>query len=483
MNADQYKEIGNTKYKAGQYREAVALYTKAIELDGGKTPSYFTNRAAAYFMLNNMESAIEDCKAATSLDPNLMKAYQRAAKCCLQLGDLQECRKQNFEVLRLDPKEQVALEDLKTVDRVEKEIKIARELLQKSEWHKALAHVEIALKFASLSDAVKLLKARALLGLNKPQEVITLTSDIIRNDANSAEALYLRGLALYQTNNVPAALKMLQSALRSDPDNMDFRTAYKRAQTFEAKKKEGNDAFSAGNYEEAINIYSECLQLEPNTSSLSSTLYCNRAAAYLKLGKHQEAIDDCTKTIEIDPNYEKAYLRRAAASMKMEKWDDAIRDYEKASQMNEDGEADHLLREAKLEKKKSLRKDYYKILDIPKDADEYQIKKAYKKGALKWHPDKNNETPEAHEKADQMFKDIGEAYTVLSDPTKKRRYDSGDDLEDMESGHGMSSADFSSMFSHVFSGGGGMGGGFGGGFGGMPGGMPRGRRGGGGFPF
>jgi len=243
MNADQYKEIGNTKYKGGQYREAVALYTKAIEIDGGKTPAYFTNRAAAYFMLNNMESAIEDCKAATNLDPNLMKAYQRAAKCSLQLGDLQECRKQNFEVLRLDPKEPTALEDLKTVDRVEKEIKTAKDLLQKSEWHKALAHVEIALKFANLSDALKLLKARALLGLNKPQEVITLTSDVIRNDSNSAEALYLRGLALYQTNNVPAAIKMLQSALRSDPDNMDFRTAYKRARLSKRRRRKVTTPF------------------------------------------------------------------------------------------------------------------------------------------------------------------------------------------------------------------------------------------------
>lgn len=55
-------------------------------------------------------------------------------------------------------------------------------------------------------------------------------------------------------------------------------------------------------------------------------------------------------------------------------------------------------------------KDYYKILGIPRDADEDQIKKAYRKMALKYHPDKNSD-PSAEEK----FKEIAEAYEVLSD--------------------------------------------------------------------
>jgi len=73
-------------------------------------------------------------------------------------------------------------------------------------------------------------------------------------------------------------------------------------------------------------------------------------------------------------------------------------------------------------------------LSIPQNAGENEIKKAYKKLALKWHPDKNCETEETRLNAEQTFKDISEAYSVLSDPKKKERYDSGADLEEIGSG-------------------------------------------------
>lgn len=72
---------------------------------------------------------------------------------------------------------------------------------------------------------------------------------------------------------------------------------------------------------------------------------------------------------------------------------------------------------AKLELKKSKRKDYYKLLEVSKTATPEEVKKSYKKSALKWHPDKHSQDSEADKvAADKMFKDIGEAYSILSDP-------------------------------------------------------------------
>jgi curved DNA-binding protein CbpA len=65
-----------------------------------------------------------------------------------------------------------------------------------------------------------------------------------------------------------------------------------------------------------------------------------------------------------------------------------------------------------------MKKDYYKILGVPKTATDDEIKKAYRKLALQNHPDKNK-NPGAEEK----FKEIAEAWTVLSDKEKRKTYD------------------------------------------------------------
>lgn len=63
--------------------------------------------------------------------------------------------------------------------------------------------------------------------------------------------------------------------------------------------------------------------------------------------------------------------------------------------------------------------DYYKVLGVEKSADASEIKKAYRKLALKYHPDRNKDNKEAEDK----FKQISEAYAVLSDKDKRQQYD------------------------------------------------------------
>jgi curved DNA-binding protein CbpA len=65
-------------------------------------------------------------------------------------------------------------------------------------------------------------------------------------------------------------------------------------------------------------------------------------------------------------------------------------------------------------------RDYYAVLGVDRNANDDQLKKAYRKMAVKWHPDKNQDNTE---KAEAMFKEVGEAYDVLSDSNKKAIYD------------------------------------------------------------
>ncbi|REE24755.1 molecular chaperone DnaJ [Winogradskyella pacifica] len=110
-----------------------------------------------------------------------------------------------------------------------------------------------------------------------------------------------------------------------------------------------------------------------------------------------------------------------------------------------------------------MKEDYYDILGISKGATEAEVKKAYRKMALKYHPDKNPDDTEAEEK----FKKAAEAYEVLSNADKKARYDQfGHQAFDGSGGGGfggggMNMDDIFSQFGDIFGGGGfGGGGGF-----------------------
>ena len=105
------------------------------------------------------------------------------------------------------------------------------------------------------------------------------------------------------------------------------------------------------------------------------------------------------------------------------------------------------------------KRDYYEVLGVSKTATEDEIKKAYKKLAIKYHPDRNPDDKEAEEK----FKEAAEAYDVLHDPQKRARYDqfghegmSGSGGFGGFNGQGMSMDDIFSMFGDVFGGRGGF---------------------------
>lgn len=281
--------------------------------------------------------------------------------------------------------------------------------------------------------------------------------------------------------------------MQLDPDCVKIMKAFKNVKKAEGVKTEASGFFKVGKMADAIEKFTECLTFFPTNATYNSTIYLNRAIAHSKMDKYELALEDLNEAIKLKENYAKALVKRSEIHLKLEQYQEAVYDLETAKKYDPTGfNVQSKLREAKSELKKSLRKDYYKILGVPKDAADGDIKKAYRKLALKWHPDKNAGDEKQKTEAEKMFKDIGEAYAVLSDATKRERYDQGVDIEDLENGGmgggfggmggGMDPNDIFSMF--MGGGMGGMGGGMGGGHGGgMPGGfsfggMPGGGRGG-----
>lgn len=171
-----------------------------------------------------------------------------------------------------------------------------------------------------------------------------------------------------------------------------------------------------------------------------------------------EALNDLNKSLVWNDKYTKGFLRRANLYITLADYEKGRYDFQKVLELEPSNyEAKKGLEDAKKKEKEAKKKDYYKVLEVDKGASESQIRKAYKLLALKWHPDKNTQNEAQREMAEKKFKEINEAYEVLSDPKKKQMFDNGIDPNDQESGGFSSGGGNPHDIFNMFFGGGGHG--------------------------
>jgi len=101
----------------------------------------------------------------------------------------------------------------------------------------------------------------------------------------------------------------------------------------EKLKNEGNDLMKDGKFNEAIQKYTQAIQLHK-----SPIFYCNRAAAYSKVERHQDSVNDCQTSLQLDPTYSKAYGRMGLAYSCMNKYAEARDAYRKALELDPSNE-------------------------------------------------------------------------------------------------------------------------------------------------
>lgn len=452
--AEAYKAAGNRFFKEKDYKNAIIQYTKAIELIPSSA-TYLGNRAAAYMSNGNYEAALDDCLRATDIDPQNPKILLRLARIYTSLGQPEEAI---LTFGRIQPPP--SAKDAAPAKEMLHHINAAQDALAKGPSGSMVLHAldqaERQLGYGAPKPRKwQLMRGEAYLKMgtaNALGEAQNISMSLLRHNSQDPEALVLRGRALYCQGENDKAVSHFRKAISCDPDMRDAVKWLRIVQKLERMKEEGNKEYKAGRWQSAIERYTAALEIDPTNKGTNSKILQNRALCRTKTKEYDSAILDCEQAIKLDPTYTKARKTKANALGAAERWEDAVKEWKSIQELEpEDRNIAKEVRKAELELKKSQRKDYYKILGIEKNADDQQIKKAYRKLAIVHHPDKNPNDEQAAER----FKDVGEAYETLSDPQKRARYDNGDDLMDM-----------SDMF-----GGGGGGGGMGGGMHGMPGGI------------
>ncbi|XP_020722908.2 dnaJ homolog subfamily C member 7 isoform X1 [Bombus affinis] len=421
-------------YSGKQYKEALKEYSELIELYPN-TPLLYANRAACYMMLDKYPPALKDAKKCIELDPKVYKAYVRIIKCCLILGDIVQAETTLSKLLEIDPENKGITTEKKDLEYVKKFLKDADAAYNAKDYRKVVYCMDRCCDVSNRCTRFKLTKAECLVFLGRYQEAQEIANDILHLDKQNADAIYVRAMCLYFQDNIDRAFAHFQQVLRLAPDHAKALEIYKRAKNLKKKKEEGNAAYEMEQYLKAYQLYTEALTIDPQNIVTNAKLHFNKAMVAAKLNRLNESVTECTEALKLDEKYLKALLRRAASYMELKEYEKAVRDLEKAYKMDKSSDNKRLLMEAKLALKKSKRKDYYKILGIDKNASTDDIKKAYRKRAMVHHPDRHPNATEGEKKEqEKKFKEVGEAYGILSDPKKRSRYDSGHDIDDAEGG-------------------------------------------------
>ena len=398
-------------------------------------------------MLLQYKEALNDCDKAISIDKTNSKAYFRCATALKGLGKLDAAINILNEGLLYDNSDN-AKSERDILIKAKESIPIIKQNINGSSQQQLFTSLNeidnVIRSIGSNFRDINILKAEILLKLKKLEEAYNLTNNMMRNTNGSSdfELLSLRSNILYAMGDMENALKHLQQAVRLDPDNTTIRTFYRKIKEFEEKREGGNNAFKEKEYEQAIELWTVCIDMDP-TNKAAAKLYCNRATANSKIKKNELAVDDATKAINLDPFYSKAYMRRADSNYSLggeDKLKKSIEDYKKVLELQAESEDQKEIKkkiqQAEVALKRAGRKDLYSVLGVSQGADDDELRKAYRKMALKYHPDKQTgKSEEEKTAAENLFKSVNEAYEVLSDKEKRERYDSGIDVQDLENPH------------------------------------------------
>lgn len=300
--AEDAKNTGNAEYKAQNYHAALKYYSDAISVCP-ENPSYLSNRSACHMMLANYKEALNDAKKSILLDSKFekgiylhihlfsptipiftfLKGYLRAAKCCLVLGDVVQTEQTIKKFLELDASNTALKAEIQSLKQLRMYEERANQCYEKQDYRTCLFHIDSALKVAHACLRLKLVKAEVLAFLGRMEEANDIAIGIMKIDSTNCDAIYVRGLTLYYSDNLEKGIMHFERTLMLDPDHKRAKLMRIKSRSLKERKEQGNECFKTGKYREALSIYSEALNIDPLNKEINSKLYYNRALVNTKV--------------------------------------------------------------------------------------------------------------------------------------------------------------------------------------------------------
>ncbi|KAJ3331765.1 DnaJ sub C member 3 [Blyttiomyces sp. JEL0837] len=424
---------------AAKFNEALNCYDAALE----KEPSdYLTlfRRATTYLTVGRTESALRDLSSVLELKPKFHQALLQRGKLLLK-----DCRVDG------------ALDDLRSylaiqANDVEAQETLSEILLAKED----LVSLEIQLKANDHSQALEILnRLISACPLHTNLRMHRAEIHLQQGDIEMAVADFSRMMKIQPDNTsllkrlaelhlslgeISETVHSLKECLKQDPDHKGCKKLFREVKKLDKSLKSLDALVEGGQWPSVIKALEGdnglIKQVEViGSKKLREKTYSTACKASTEMKDAAKGIKWCSKALELDEGNVDALCNRAENRIANEEYDEALRDYEKAHNLDQNNRRVHEgYHRAQRLQKMAARKDYYKILGVPRTASNKAIKKAYRKLAQEWHPDKYRGDLDKEAVLKKMS-EINEAYETLTDEEKRAKFDNGEDPNDPHQGH------------------------------------------------
>ncbi|KAL8909059.1 MAG: hypothetical protein Q9207_000393 [Kuettlingeria erythrocarpa] len=495
--------LAKTHLAKGNANDALTYFDVAISRDPRNYLTIF-QRGATYLSLGKNAQASQDFDKVLSIRPDFEGALVQRAKIRSKNADWLAARK-DYEAAGKTGSAEIA-----QLEEAEGAAILAAHAEKGRNWDDCITNAGTAIAVAGTALSLRQLRARCRFERGDVLEGTSDLAHVLQIAPESVEPhLQISAMMFYSVGDMDKGLTQIRKCLHSDPENKACSKLYRREKQIEKTMKQvavfkekrqynsavkllvptGEDAGLLQDVKEEIDAGKAAGYIHKNAPDhLYASLVELTCELYTEMNNRKRAQPYCIDALKLNPQSLYGLIAQAHRQMEAEDYEAAVQTLNAAAEHHPSApQIQSLLQKAQVALKRSKTKDYYKILNVPADADERQIKRAYRTLTKQYHPDKTTSQGVPKEEAERKMAGINEAYEVLSDPELRARFDRGDDPNSNEQqgqpfhgspfGHGPGGQQFFFRQSGGGGGGGGGSGGFkfqGGGGGGFqfPGGFP-----------
>lgn len=461
----------NALLSTGQFNDAVRIYSEAIDQSPADYLLYY-KRATALFSMSRHAPALEDFDKVLSLTSGSFdNAYLMKARIQTRDGNFQAAREALDMYVRIKGNRRAGEEALELDRDIEEgermEAKMEEERAAQL-WNACVESATAALRSASHSIDIRSVRAECALASG---DVDSAVGDLIRLSnllpPSTTLLTTIFRLSYFLLPPSPSPLNNLKQCLHFDPDSKPCLTLYRLLKSLDRSFAQLEDLERSENWNGIINLlttpgaskskgdfltrYEDALREHTAREKVLPPQLAHRekvpeiplpdamrvsygrqvlmralCKAYTQLGSTRETVRWCEELLGMQgcENDVDGLIGRAEGLVKKEEWEEAARVLQKAFDESGRNRSDIHQRMQRVQRllKQSKQKDYYKVLDVARDADSRTIKKAFRRAAKTAHPDKGG--------SEAKMAAVNEAYEVLNNPELRQRFDNGEDPND-----------------------------------------------------